>query len=941
MTLAVGTRLGPYEIQAPLGAGGMGEVYRARDARLDRTVALKVLPEEFFEDEERRTRFEREAKVLASLNHPGIAAIYSFEEIPGSPLSSTSSSTRHLLVMELVEGEDLAQRFLSGPLSLEESLLIARQIAEALEAAHEKGIVHRDLKPANVKVTSEGRVKLLDFGLAKALEGERGSSKGHSGEGVTQSPTLTARGTAAGVILGTAAYMSPEQARGKSVDKRTDIWAFGCVLYEMLTGRRAFEGETVSDTLAAILTKEPDWGALPEQTPAKTRDLLRRCLRREAKQRLHDIADARLDLEEILASVSLASAGGPSASGELPFEEKQAVPRPAAGRSAPAASARGSRRSLYLSWALAAAFAAAAAALALREAGREQPARGRLVSLSVALPDGTKLERETPTQTQQIAISPDGRRLAFFARAGEQRKLFVRDLSRTEAVPIAEVPDGADVFFSPDGEWIGFTAGGKLQKIAVGGGTPVPLASAGQSRGEAWAPDGTIVFSPTVNSPLYRLSREGGQPQAVTKLDVAAGERTHRWPEILPDGDTVLFTVGTQDKPGDYADARIDAVSLSTGRRHVVYRGASFARFVPPGFLLLGRSGSLLAVRFDPRKAEVRGNPSLVLQDVNGDPRSGVAFFGISRDGTLARISGYAAPGLESMVWTDRAGKVEGSGLAPGEYTDVALSPDGSRLAYSVGAGGGASGDIWIVDLPQGSPYQLTSDGTGGTPLWTPDGKSIVYATVNGDAVVRRPVDGRSPPETLWKPSDRVPLKADCFTPDGSQLLLTQFGLPTLTNILLLQAKAGVAAAPFIETPKNERDAALSPDGRWVAYTADYSGDEEIYVQAFPEPGGRWQVSPHGGTAPRWSRDGKELYYLRGEELVAVAVRSRPTFSSGPEKTLFRVEHLTTRAERSVPYDVAPDGKRFVFLEDQTSPNVSRRIDVALRWADGLSGTVR
>ncbi len=936
MTIPDGTKLGPYEVLSLLGAGGMGEVYRARDTRLGRDVAIKVLPEEFFEDEERRARFEREARTLATLNHPGIAAVYSFEEVPGS----SPSSPRHLLAMELVEGEDLAQRLLKGPLPLEESLSIARQVAEALEAAHEKGVVHRDLKPANVKVTEEGKVKLLDFGLAKALEGEATSLKG-SGGGVTQSPTLTARATAAGVILGTAAYMSPEQARGKAVDKRTDIWAFGCVLYEMLTGKRAFEGETVSDTLAAILKEEPNWSALPKQTPARTRELLRRCLRRDAKQRLHDIADARLELEELAATASLAGTGGAPATGQSPFEEKTAVPSPTAVRGASAIRERGSRRTLYLSWAVAAAFAAAAGALALREAGRARPADGRLVSLSVALPEGTRLERETPTQTQQIAISPDGRRVAFFARAGDLRKLFVRDLSRTEAQPIADVPDGADVFFSPDGEWIGFSADGKLRKIAVGGGTPVPLTSAGQSRGEAWAPDGTIVFSPTVNSPLYRLSAEGGQPQAVTKVDIAAGERTHRWPEILPDGDTVLFTVGTQDKPGDYADARIEAVSLSTGRRHVVYRGASFARFVPPGFLLLARSGSLLAARFDPRKAEVHGNPALVLQNVNGDARSGVAFFGVSRDGTLAWISGYSPPGLVSVAWTDRTGRIAPSGLAPGEYTDIALSPDGARLAYSVGAGGGAAGDIWVVDLQQGSPYQLTSDGTGGTPLWTPDAKSIVYATVNGDAVIRRPVDGRGPPETLWKPSDRVPLKADCFTPDGSKLLLTQFGLPTLTNILLLPATAGATATPFIATPKNERDAALSPDGRWVAFTADYSGNEEVYVQAFPEPGGRWQVSLHGGTAPRWSRDGKELYYLRGEEIVDVAVRSGPTFSSGPEKTLFRVDRLTTRTERSVPYDVAPDGKRFLFLVDQPTPKVSPRLDVALRWADGLPGLVR
>ncbi|MGE5277746.1 MAG: protein kinase domain-containing protein, partial [Acidobacteriota bacterium] len=863
-----------------------------------RDVAIKVLPEAFAADADRLARFRREAQVLAALNHPHIAAIYGLEESGGV----------EALVLELVEGETLAERLARGPIPVDETLEIARQIAEALEAAHERGIVHRDLKPANVKLTPDGKVKVLDFGLAKALTGDASSPD------VSTSPTLTAAATQAGIVMGTAAYMSPEQARGKGVDKRADIWAFGVILFEMLTGRRLFEGETVSDTLAAVLRQEIGWTELPAGTPTSVRRLLARCVERDLRRRLHDVADARLEIEAALV------------------EPPQPVGGPAAG--SPVPSRRAAR---FAPWAVA--LALAALALWQARAGRQD--RAGLVTLSLALPADFELETQSEAQTQQIAISPDGRRLAFFARSGGQEKIFVRELSRGEAKPIADAGDGGSLFFSPDGEWIGFTEGGKLWKVAVGGGVPIELAPAGQSRGAAWAPDGTIVFAPTVNSPLLRVADRGGQPQPVTRLDAASGERTHRWPEILPNGDTVLFTVGTQDKPGDYADARIDAVSLSTGKRRKVYRGASFARYAAPGYLLLARNDSLLAARFDPGKAEILGTPTPVLQKLGGDPRSGVAFFGLARNGTLAWITGVAAAGPASIVWIDRSGKVEPSGIPPGEYTDIALSPDGRRLAYAVGAGGGAASDIWIMDLPHGSPFQLTSDGEAGSPLWTPDGRAIAYSNPNGDAVIRRSADGRGSPEILWKPAEHVPVRPDAFTPDGSKLLLSQFGLPNRGNILLLPARAGSVASPLIETQQEERDAALSPDGRWIAYSAQYSGAPEIYVQAFPEVAGRWQVSRQGGVSPRWSRDGRELFSLRGGGLVAGPVALQPTFSSGPAKALFRVESLMKRGEWSLHYDVAPEGRRFVFLVDQPSPKASPRIDVTLGWTQHLSESLR
>ncbi len=902
--IAAGARIGAYEILAPLGAGGMGEVWRAKDSRLGRDVAIKVLPEEFFEDKDRVARFEREAKSLAALNHPGIAAIHSFEEISG----------RHLLVMELVEGEGLDQKIAAGALPLEESLSFARQIAEALEAAHEKGIVHRDLKPANVKVTHEGRVKLLDFGLAKIFEGDAGPG---STPAVTQSPTLTARATAAGVILGTAAYMSPEQARGKPVDKRTDVWAFGCVLYEMLAGKRAFEGETVSDTLAAVLMKEPDWSALRAPVSSKVRELLRRCLQRDQKQRLRDIGDARIALEEEIGASA-------SSSGRLPFEENAAAPGPAADRRASAASGRGSRKSLWIAWALAAACAAATGALALRA---RAPRAVAVVptAFGVALPPGYVLPRD---EASTLDVSEDGRTVAFVAESSTGRQLFRRTLGKVEAVPIEGTDRAFHPFLSPDGRWVGFFADGKILKVPVEGGAPVPLASVTAVRGATWRADGWIVFTTGYAGGLYRVRDAGGSPEPLTTLDTARDERTHRWPSSIAGTDWVLFTVANTKSVSDYEGARIDAVNVRTKERRTILEGARYARFAPPDRLLVLRRAALVAYRLDPVRLTTGSETVTVLDDVGGEASSGAGFFAAGARGVLAYVPGAALQEAKLLVSVDPQGRETPLPLEPRSYFQPRVSPDGRRLAFSIGSGQAENDDVWTYDLREKRMSRFTFQPGSAIPAWSPDGKWIAFSRGRGaTGLYRRRVDGTSDDERLS--GEGGPNFVDGYTPDGklvtatrSERALSVFGVP-------------IGGKPFklIESPADVWGALVSPSGRYVAYVSTETGTDEVFVETYPTGRGKWQVSLGGGRFPVWARDGKRLVYAKDEEIMAVDVDDRSGFHASEPRMLFRGPYeLRTAPIRN--FDLGPDGK-FVFVRRRTDVAPRRQLEVIVGW-EGL-----
>ena len=904
MTLAAGTKLGPYEITSPLGAGGMGEVYRAKDPRLARDVAVKVLPEEFFEGEERRARFEREARLLAALNHPGIAAIYSFEEVP------SSSSSRHLLVMELVEGEGLDQKIAAGPLPLEESLSFARQIAEALEAAHEKGIIHRDLKPANVRVTPDGRVKLLDFGLAKMFEGEGGPG---SSAGVTHSPTLTARATAAGVILGTAAYMSPEQARGKPVDKRTDVWAFGCVLFEMLTGKRAFEGETVTDVLAAVLMKEPDWAALPERTPGKMRELLRKCLRREAKQRLHDIADARLELEELST---------PGATGAFTFEENTTAPGLSARRSAPSVSAGGSKKSLYFSWAIAAAFAAAAGALALRARAPQVPAAVAGLTASILPPEGWTFD----PLGGPPALSPDGTRLAFVVSDVSKSQLCVRSLATGDSTLLPGTETGRNPFWSADGRTVGFmgqTTG--LATVPASGGAVEYLAPSGPGRGGTSSPDGSVLYSPALLSAIYRVTPGKPGRVAATKLDAARGESTHQWPFLLPDGRHFLFIVQRVDTATRRNETELCVQALGSDTRKVLLKSATRAIYVP-GHLLYSWNGSLMAQRFDAERLETIGDPSVVAPRVQYLADGGTGLFTASSGGLLVYAAGGTIGNSRLGVY-DRSGALVRTVAETGNYWTPRVSPDGKLVAAEVIDPVSSNRDIWTFDaVGADPPVRRTFDpGEDWTPVFSPDGRRLGWGAYRKGtwAIFEKSLAGgeeerliarSAPPGATAAPEGGTFVGPGskfltAWSPDGKFIAFNGSSADSQDDMWVLSVADGTARV-ILKTPAAERDTVFSPNGRWIAYMSGESGRQEVYVGPFPSGGGRWQVSTGGGSGPRWSRDGRELFYVgAGGTLMAVPVAAGAAFEKGAPRELFGVAVRRTNIPQ---YDPFPDGRTFV-----------------------------
>jgi Tol biopolymer transport system component len=920
MSLAPGRRLGPYEVTSQIGVGGMGEVYRATDVNLKRAVAIKVLPESVAADAERLARFQREAEVLASLNHPHIAAIYGVERSAGTLA----------LVMELVEGPTLADRIAQEPLPIDEALPIARQIAEALEAAHEQGIIHRDLKPANIKVRPDGAVKVLDFGLAKAME-----PAGVAPTSVSLSPTVTTPAmTQAGVILGTAAYMSPEQARGKHVDKRADIWSFGCVLYEMLTGRRVFQGDEVSDILACVLTKDPDWSALPADTPGAIRRLLRRCLVKQSSARLPDIGSARMEIDEArIESVSPRSTG--------------------------AIELRRTRAWRTVAWVIAAAAAQAALViwLLMRAQTGDLSVSRVLVGVEPAerLLSGYLLDASTgdgrPSRTA-MAVSPDGRSLAFSAEREGRVQLYLRRLDRLEATVLEGTEGASNPFFSPNGQSLAFHADRALKKVSVNGGPVIALCNADLIYGASWGRSEQIVFAQQGGG-LWQVSATGGASTAVTNLLNESGELSHRLPQFLPDGRTVMFTVTKSAFPS-WDDTLVVAQSLATGERKVLIESAADARYVSTGHLVFLRRGTLMAVPFDPERLEVTGAPvglvAGVMQAANIQPLqidTGAGQFAVSDSGALIYAAGGPyAQDRWSLVWVDRTGKSETLRVPPGSYHAPRLSPDGRRVAFTSTTG---DWDLWTYDVARGIAVRMPMEGAQSAAIWTPDGARLTFAsTMKGPRALFmiRP-DGTGPLEQLSPTNliEDVGAFPNSWTPDGRTLAVGyRRGIWALDRDERAEPRQVVTTTGAISA-----QADFSPDGRWLAYSTFTlgSGRGQVYVQPYPALDRREQVSTENGSGPAWRQDGRELYYLENASgdgplrmrVMAAPITTTPNFSADTPRVLFEGPFRADGPFRG--FDVTPDGARFLMVREV--PRAPARISqmvLVQNWTEELKRLV-
>ena len=887
MPLDSGTRLGPYEITGKLGAGGMGEVYRAKDTRLDRQVAIKVLPEAFTKDAERLARFEREAKVLAQLQHHNIASIFGLEEAGGA----------RALVMELIEGPTLAERMKSGPLPIDECLSIARQIAEALEEAHEKGIVHRDLKPANVKVTTDGKVKVLDFGLAKALD-PRGPASPSSQ--ASMSPTITAEATRMGTIMGTAAYMAPEQAAGSAVDRRADIWSFGVVLFEMLIGRRLFEGESVSHVLASVLKDTPDFAALPAGTPERILNLLRRCLRRKPRERLQAIGDARVVIEEVQAD---------------PHRDERS---PSGSTAAISAAARTSR----LAWVVAAAGLAAAAIVAALwlGAGRSgQPPR-RLQATLIA-PEGMAFG-------DTFALSPDGRLIVFeaFDKKTGERALWIRALDRDDATRLAQTDGGEMPFWSPDGAHIGFFAESKLKRLEPQGGTVQAICDAPTPRGGAWGPDGRIVFTGAFRTGLSIVPAGGGEAKTLTTLDTTRGEKSHRFPVFLPGGKTILFLAQTAEGGSRNDQSTIEALDIASGKRNRLITANSSPLFAT-GHLLFWRDGALLAQRLDPGRLTLAGDPQSVAARVSYTQNE-QALVSVSGEGMLIYRGGSRGTS-SSLVWVDRSGIATQVIRDRELYNEFALSHDGKRLVFSAISPGQGAANLWVHDLVRGSASRLTFEaGSVDRPVWSSDDRLIYYRNTsrNDGVIFRRSSDGTGSAEEVGTTEAGIwPLAA---SRDGRWLVIgSQSGE---TNLDLTRFDlATKQMTPLVATPFLDQDPALSPDDRLLGYASEQSGRFEVYVQALGGGSGKWEISVDGGVRPRWRADGRELFFLsRPDRMMVVDVEpgDAPRFSAPRE--LFR--------QTMDSFDVAPDGQHIIAKRAADS-EVTSPLTLISNWTADLN----
>ncbi len=901
MPLEPGTRLGQFEVLSPIASGGMGEVYKATDTRLNRTVAIKVLLSHRADQPQLRERFQREAETIASLNHPHICTLYDIAHQDGTDY----------LVMEHLEGETLAERLTKGPLPLDEVLQVAMEVSDGLDKAHRKGITHRDLKPANVMLTKEG-AKILDFGLAK-LQQETAEPSIRLSEMPTAPNTLTAEGT----ILGTLQYMAPEQVEGKveEIDARSDIFSFGAMVYEMATGQKAFEGKTQASVMAKILeVDQPPMSSLQPVTPPMLDRVVKKCLAKEPDKRWQSAGDLNDELKWI-------AEGGSEAGVQTIVATVPAVPM--------------WRRAMPLALALVVgAIITSLVIWNLRPAISLQPV-SRVV---VSLPPDNKLQS---TNDPSLAYSPDGTHLAYlsFENFGVfTRQIYLRAMDSMETRLIPNSEGGDTPFFSPDGQWLGFFTVGHLQKVAVSGGAAVTLADVANIRGASWGPDDTIVFSPEPSHVLFQVSAAGGAPQQLTTLK--EGETSHRWPHFLPDGKAVLFTIGFG---GSSDDSHIAALQLDTGEQKVLIRGGSYGQYVPTGHLVYYRAGTLMAVSFDAKRLEVLGTPAPALEGVLGSPNNtGVGQFSFSNLGSLIYLPGNDQGETSrqwKMVWVDREGAEQPLPSPPHFYDYPRLSPDGQRVAVTILDD---DTDVWIYDIPRETLSRLTFEGNNGFPTWTPDGERVTFRSNRAGGpqnLYWKLTDGSGVEERLTtsESNNQMP---QSWSPDGQVLAFSELNPDTSTDIWVLPLEGERKPQSFLQSPYVEDAGMFSPDGNWLAYTSNESGRPEIYVQPYPGPGGKRLISTDGGIGPVWARNGRELFYRNGIQMMAVDTTTQPTFSAGTPRMLFEGRYRSSSNSTRAGYDITQDGQRFLMIKPSEQEASPTQINVVLNWFEELKERV-
>jgi eukaryotic-like serine/threonine-protein kinase len=885
MVLSSGAKLGPYEIVAPLGAGGMGEVYCARDTRLNRSVAIKVLPAHLSQNSEAKERFDREARAISSLSHPNICHLYDVGQQGGTSY----------LVMEYLEGETLADRLLKGPLPLDQVLKVGAEICDGLEKAHCSGVAHRDLKPSNIMLTKTG-AKLMDFGLAKPAVAAIGAGSS-SASLATMSKPLTVEGT----ILGTFQYMSPEQVEGKEADVRSDIFSLGAVLYEMITGERAFEGRTSASTIAAILAAEPKpISAIQPLSPPALERVVKACLEKDPDERMQTAHDVKLQLKWIaeagseVAPLSVGAVGG--------------RPRLRATILSLGALLLGAVTASLVTWNL-------------------KPEPPHPVSRTViTLPPGQRL---AGLDQPAVALSPDGTHLAYVAVQGGTQQLYLRAMDSLEARPIPGTEGATGPFFSPDGQWLGFFADQKLKKVSVSGGSALSLTDVPFPLGASWDSHGMITFAPSVGSPIKQVPDAGGASQPMTRLE--KGEITHRWPEFLPDGKAMLFSAGPTSV--NWTNAHVAVRSVGTGEQRYLIQGGTQPRYAPTGHLLYAQGGSLMGVPFDRQQLAVSGAEVPLVEGILQSPTSGVAQYSISATGSLVYIPGGVQATQYRLVWVNRNGAEQPVAAPARPYVFPRLSPDGRRLAVTLQ---GQEVQLWLYDLSRETLTRFAFEGKiNSNPVWTPDGKRIAFNS-NKEGPINlfwQLADGSGGLERLTT-SEYLHFPMS-WSPNGQVLAFVEV-TPTTGYDLWTLGLGDRKAQPFLRTQFNESVPQFSPDGRWLAYISNETGRWEIYVQPYPSSGGKWQISTEGGAEPVWNRNGRELFYRNGDKMMAVDIATQPSFTAGKPRVLFEA-HYVPPPGTTPNYDVSPDGQRFLMIKPNDAGDAApAQINVVLNWFEEL-----